>query len=79
MLTGMLDNNACIELRCMGGRVSPLRVTIVGTNGFFDIDFKDPFFAFKNTLDAFKFSKYRRNERLLTNFKIDSSFVFSCP
>ncbi len=51
--TGMLDNNAYVELRCMGGRASPLRVTIVGTNGFFDIDFKDPFYAFKNTLDAF--------------------------
>ena len=52
-LNGILNNNAIIEMKCMGGLASPLRITIVGTNGFYDIDFSDPYCAFKNILDIF--------------------------
>ncbi len=51
--TGRLINNAFIELKCMGGIPSPLRITIICEKGFYDIDFYDPFNAFKNTLSTF--------------------------
>jgi len=50
---GILENNAYIELKCMGGITSPLRITIIGDDGFYDIDFNDPFDAFRNTLKTY--------------------------
>tara|TARA_B100000768_G_scaffold180357_1_gene200094 strand:+ start:1680 stop:2561 length:882 start_codon:yes stop_codon:yes gene_type:complete len=53
ILNGELQNKSLIKLACMGGLPSPLRLTIVGDKGFFDIDFGDPYNAFKKTLETF--------------------------
>jgi predicted dehydrogenase len=56
VLNGKLNNKIPTKIACMGGLVSPLRITIVGSKGFFDIDFSDPYHCFKNTLEVFVLS-----------------------
>ncbi len=53
VLSANMENDALLKIVCMGGFQSPLKLTIVGEKGFFDIDFADPYHAFKNTLEHF--------------------------
>ena len=53
VLSATIENDALLKIACMGGLNSPLKLTIVGEKGFFDIDFADPYDAFKNTLEHF--------------------------
>jgi len=76
-LVGNLKNGAHLEINCMGGFVSPLRITIVGSEGFYDIDFKDPYNAFKNALEVFtkninKKSIIRSKEEILKSINLIS-------
>ena len=75
IMSGNIENGALIKLACMGGIVSPLRITIVGDKGFFDIDFSDPYNAFKNTLENFvaaisKHKVVRSHEQIIKSISL---------
>ena len=45
--------NIMCNLQCLGGLASPIRISIIGSKGFHEINFDDPFHAFRNALKAF--------------------------
>ncbi len=48
-----LDKNILCNFQCLGGFTSPVRISIIGDTGFLEINFDDPFYAFRNALVAF--------------------------
>ena len=49
-----LGKKVLCNLQCLGGVASPTRISIIGSKDFLEINFNDPFYAFRSALIAFK-------------------------